>query len=64
MEVFIEKTGKTLNKEFTGTAKELLNDLEINLETVLVVRDGTLITEDDSVEGAEKVELLSVISGG
>ncbi|MDD9953892.1 MAG: thiamine biosynthesis protein ThiS [Candidatus Woesearchaeota archaeon] len=63
MEVFIEKEQKRLELEFTGTAKELLEKIDVNPETVLIVADGTLITEEDEIK-AKKIELLSVISGG
>lgn len=64
MKVFVEKEGRSEQIEFSGTARELCRTLAVNSETVLIVRDGTLITEDDEVDGAERVELLSVISGG
>lgn len=64
MRILIEKDGKTVDVEHSGSARELLERLEILPETVLIVRDGILITEDDPLDGAEQVELLSVISGG
>lgn len=64
MEIFIEKDNKVVKSECGGSAKELLEDIGVNPETVLIVKDGQLITEEDSVDGAEKIELLSVISGG
>ena len=64
MEVHIEREAKTLTEEFAGTAIELLRELNINPETVLVIKDGTLVTEDESLTGATGVEILSVISGG
>ncbi len=64
MRVFVQKEGKTLELDHSGSAKSLLETLGINAEVVLIVKDGTLITEDESVDGAEKIELLSVISGG
>jgi sulfur carrier protein ThiS len=64
MEVFLQKEGKMLEVEHEGTAKSLLEKLGVNFETVLIVKDGTLITEQDNVDGAKRIELLSVISGG
>lgn len=64
MQVFVEKEGKTVEIEHTGTARELLERIDVNPETVLIVKDGQLITENDSVEDAGRIELLSVISGG
>lgn len=64
MQVFIQKTGKTVDVEHTGSAAALLEKIGVSPEVVLIVKDGVLITENDSVDGAQKVDLLSVISGG
>ena len=64
MEVFIQKTGDLLTMEHHGNARSLLEKVNVNPETVLVVKDGILITEDDSVDDANRIDLLSVISGG
>ncbi len=61
--VFIEKERTTIEKQFTGTAGELCALVGVTPETVLIVQDGTLLTEEDVISG-EKVELLSVVSGG
>lgn len=64
MQVFIEKTGVLIEVEHTGTARTLLERIEVNPEVVLIVKDGTLITPEDTLNGAQRIELLSVISGG
>lgn len=64
MKIFIEKNKETIEKKFSGKVKELLSTLKINSESVLVVRNGELITEEDSVENSDTVKILSVISGG
>jgi sulfur carrier protein ThiS len=64
MDVFIQKDAKTLVVEFTGTAGALLEELHINPEFVIIVMDGTLITTDDDVSLAKRIDLLSVVSGG
>jgi len=46
------------------TLGELLNQLRINPETIIAVKDNTVITEDEELEDNETIELLSVISGG
>lgn len=48
----------------SGSAKTLLAKLGVNVETVLIVKDGVLVTEDELVDDAKKIDLLSVISGG
>jgi len=62
--VFIEKEGKTITVDANGSARNLVVSVGVNPETVLIVKDGVLITEEESVKDAEKIELLSVVSGG
>lgn len=64
MEVFIQKSGKTVHVEHNGTAAMLLEKLQINPEIVLIVKDGTLVTPQDKIDDAKRIDLLSVISGG
>ncbi len=46
------------------TARDLLRKLEIPQDTVLVVRDGQLITEDTILQDDDNIKLVAVISGG
>ncbi len=64
VEIFIENERRTLTIEHTGALRELLSRVGVLPETVLIVRDGDLVTEEDDVGDARRVELLSVISGG
>jgi len=64
MQVFLQKEGKTIEVKHDGSALSLLQTLGINPETVLIVMDGELITEEETVDGAKRIELLSVVSGG
>ena len=64
MIVIEQKSGRARDIAFSGTAAALLERLGINPETVLIVKDGVLVTLDDEVTGAQRVELLSVVSGG
>ncbi len=43
---------------------ELLAELTIDPDTVLVIRDGSLITREERVEDGDRVEIRPVISGG
>jgi len=43
---------------------KLLNELGLNRETVLVIRNGTLVPGDGFLEDSDEVELRPVISGG
>ena len=64
MKVIEEKTGKARTLSYTGRVTGLLDRLKINPETVLVVRDGTLLTKDAVLKEKDTVTVLSVVSGG
>jgi sulfur carrier protein len=52
--------------EMTGPlrVRALLERLELNRESVLVIRGDTLVTDDAVLEDADHVEVRPVISGG
>ncbi len=58
-----EKTG-TQHTTKRGSVKEILKEININSETVLVVRNNTVLTLDKEVKEDDVLMLLSVISGG
>ncbi|MFT4309543.1 MAG: MoaD/ThiS family protein [Candidatus Woesearchaeota archaeon] len=64
MKVFIEKNNVTHNIIFSGTGKDLCRMLDINIETIIIVRNGYIVTEDYMLDDNDEVELLSVVSGG
>ena len=65
IEVCNEREQTNHKIEFTGTkVKDLLHQLKINPESVLVVRNNEVITEEETLQDNDKIELLSVISGG
>jgi sulfur carrier protein len=43
---------------------KLLQQLELNRESVLVIRGGTLVPGDAILDDADEVEIRPVISGG
>lgn len=42
----------------------LLRELQIVPEAVLVIRDSTLLTRDESLEESDELEVRPVLSGG
>jgi sulfur carrier protein len=42
----------------------VLERLEINRESVLVVRNGTIVPGDERIEDDDEIEIRPVISGG
>ncbi len=61
--VFIERENKT-EKIKAKNAKEIMQVLNINPETVLIVRNNELILQEENLNDNDKIKLLSVISGG
>ena len=64
MQVFIESENKNRKIRFSGSAAKLLEKLKINPETVIIAKNGELVTEDEKLGDKDEVKLLSVISGG
>ena len=64
MEVYIESSEDRREIEFSGKAVDLLKRLEINPVTVILVQNGQLITEEESLDDTDKIEVLPVVSGG
>ena len=60
-----EKNRTTITVDFKeSTVNELLTYLNINSETVLVVRNNEVLTEDEVLNDKDTLEILSVVSGG
>jgi len=64
MKIYIQKSQKTIEKKFKGTVLALLYELKINPETVLVTKNGTLVSEKDRLKDVDIIEILQVVSGG
>jgi sulfur carrier protein ThiS len=64
MRVILLPTGE--QKEFPGRRRvsEVLKALDIIPETVLVAKDHTLVTVDETVEADAVLRIIPVISGG
>lgn len=64
MKVRIEREDKEISLKFEGTVNELLKQLNIIPETVLVVKNNDLLLKGDKIKNKDKIEILSVFSGG
>ena len=64
MKIYIERSKEHKEFEFKGSVQDLLNNLKIISETVLVVRQGTILTEDEQLTNEDTLKILSVVSGG
>lgn len=43
---------------------DLLGELDFNLETVVVKRNGKIVTEEEKLESGDEVVIIPVVSGG
>ncbi len=64
MQIFIERTNENKTIDFKGTAEQLCTLLKINPQTVLILKDGELVTEDEELTNTNEIKLLTVVSGG
>ncbi|MBU0456513.1 MAG: MoaD/ThiS family protein [Nanoarchaeota archaeon] len=65
LKIFDEREQTTKTIQFRKkTVKELLLQLDINPETVIVTKDNEVITEEELLKDKDRLEILSVISGG
>jgi len=46
------------------SVRELLLELEVDPDTVLVIRDRELVTREERLQDADSIEIRPVISGG
>ena len=64
MEVELRNPSRTMELEGPMAVTALLARLSLNRESVLVIRDGTLVPGDAMLAASDRVEIRSVISGG
>ncbi len=63
MKVYLERTNEYKDVQ-AASVKEVLAQLKINPTTVLVAKNGQLVTEGASVQDSDTIKIISVISGG
>ena len=64
MRVRLRNPDRTVDVSGPKTVGALLAELQIVPESVLVIRDATLLTRDEALTEADEVEVRPVLSGG
>ncbi|MFQ5989830.1 MAG: MoaD/ThiS family protein [Candidatus Methylomirabilales bacterium] len=64
MKVIIRRPRREVEMSGSRRVRDLLKELQINPETVLVVRGEDLLTPDEVIKDEETVEVVPAISGG
>ena len=64
MKVLLRNPRRELEVSGPTTVSGLLARLELNPESVLVIRGDTLVTKDARLTDADTIEIRPVISGG
>ena len=64
MKVKLRNPDRVVQVEGPTTVVALLRELGIVPEAVLVIRDATLLTRDESVAPDDELEVRPVLSGG
>jgi sulfur carrier protein len=64
MRVTLRNPDRTIEVAGPKTVLALLQELEIVPESVLVIRDATLLTRDERLSEDDEIEVRPVLSGG
>ena len=64
MKVKLRNPDRVVEVSGPSTVRALLQQLDIVPEAVLVIRDATLLTRDESVSEDDELEVRPVLSGG
>ncbi len=64
MEIYIERTKDTVTYDKPCKAEKLLEELGINPDTVLIIKNGETVLPDEDLSVDDEVKILSVVSGG
>tara|TARA_Y100000310_G_scaffold345268_1_gene463277 strand:- start:31172 stop:31378 length:207 start_codon:yes stop_codon:yes gene_type:complete len=66
LDVFVDKENKNLKVELeeNSVVSSLLEKMEINPVTVIVAKNGEVVTRGEILKSGDEVKILSVLSGG
>ena len=64
MKVLLRNPRREIQVEGTRTVGRLLDELGLNREAHLVIRNGTLVPGDERLDESDTIEVRPVISGG
>ena len=64
MIVRLRQPKREMTIEGAHTVNQLLDRLEMNRESFLVIRNGTLVPGDGRLEDTDTIEIRPVVSGG
>jgi sulfur carrier protein len=64
MQVKLRNPDRVIELEGPKTVVALLQELDIVPESVLVIRNKTLMTRDERVDDGDEIEVRPVLSGG
>jgi sulfur carrier protein len=64
MQVLLRNPKRTIEVDGPVRVSVLLDRLDINRESVLVIRNDTLVPGDEVLADADSIEIRPVISGG
>ncbi len=64
VQVHLRNPTRTIEVDGPISVVKLLNQLDLNRESVLVIRDSTLVPGDARLEDDDVIEIRPVISGG
>ncbi len=64
MIVRLRQPKREIEVDGNRTVNQLLDEFDMNRESFLVIRNGTLVPGDGRLDGDDTIEIRPVISGG